>query len=227
MRFMCFTKNARLTEGATDYRMMVAVANPKNALQLVMNTYRICDAKKAGVELIHMVPVPSQVPLSDAETYMLEGREAITEMMLYLTPLAQIATTLRYCRNAARGIISAVHEKRINMLVMGWHGRYRSVQYSLGSTVDPILEQAPCNIVMMKNCGENRKFKRILVPIAGGPNSAFAMEVAGIIADPDEGETVPSVRKKSICSSWAGTDSIVLFTIRWGALSTRFGDGPL
>ena len=47
---------------------------------------------------------------------------------------------------------------------------------------------APCNIVMMKNCGENRKFKRILVPIAGGPNSAFAMEVAGIIVDPDEGD---------------------------------------
>ena len=73
------------------------------------------------------------------------------------------------------------------MLVMGWHGRYRSVQYSLGSTVDPILEQAPCDIVMMKNCGENKKFKKVLVPIAGGPNSAFAMEVASMIADPDEG----------------------------------------
>ena len=94
---------------------------------------------------------------------------------------------MRYCRNVARGIISAVREKRIDMLIMGWHGQHRSAPYTLGSTVDPILEQAPCNVVMLKNCGENRKFKKVLVPIAGGPNSALAMEVADIIADPGEG----------------------------------------
>ena len=62
---------------STIIRIMVAVANPANALQLVRNTYRICRAKKAGIELIHMVPVPDQVPLSDAEAYMLEGQEAV------------------------------------------------------------------------------------------------------------------------------------------------------
>jgi len=173
-----------------DYRIMVAVANPASALQLVRNTCRICQAKNAGIELIHMVPVPDQVPLSDAEAYMLEGKEAVTEMMLYLTPFTPVATTLRYCRNVARGIVSAVREKRIDMLIMGWHGQYRPAHYTpytLGSTVDPILEQAPCNIVMLKNCGENKKFKKILVPIAGGPNSALAMEVADMIADPEEG----------------------------------------
>ncbi len=171
-----------------EYRIMVAVANPDSALQLVQNTYKICGAKNnPSVELIHMVPVPDQVPLADAEQYMSAGREAIMETMLYLGPRYPINSTLRYCRNCARGIVSAIRQKRVNMLIMGWHGLH--VQgFHLGSTVDPVLETAPCDVVMLKNCGGNKRYKKILVPLAGGPNSAMALEMAGILADPDEGE---------------------------------------
>ena len=172
-----------------EYRVMVAVANPDSALQLVQNTYNICRAKtNAHVELIHMVPVPDQVPLSDAGKYMSEGREAIMETMLSLGPMFPVSTTLRYCRNLARGIVSAIRQKRVNMLIMGWHGRHRADGFHIGSTVDPILETAPCHVVMFKNCGGNRKYKKILVPLAGGPNGALALEMAGILADPDDGE---------------------------------------
>ena len=170
------------------YRIMVAVANPDNALEMVQNTYKLCGAKQASVELLHMVPVPDQVPLSDAKEYMLEGREGILEAMLYLGPLFPISTHLRYCRNIARGIISAVREKHINMLILGWHGLDRSHLFQLGSTVDPVIERSPCNVVIFKDCGGNRRFKRVLVPLAGGPNSALALEVASILADSEEGE---------------------------------------
>ncbi len=171
-----------------EYRVMVAVANPDSALQLVQNTYNICRAQaNPHVEIIHMVPVPDQVPLSDADKYMSEGREAIMETMLSLGPMFPVSTTLRYCRNCARGIVSAIRQKRTNLLIMGWHGRHRAHGFHLGSTVDPILENAPCHVVMFKNCGGNRRYKRILVPLAGGPNSALALEMASILADPEEG----------------------------------------
>ena len=169
---------------------MVAVANPENALEIVRTTYRICQAKDARVELLHMVPVPAQVRLHDAEKYMLEGKEGIIETMLYLAPEFPISTQLRYCRNIARGIVSAVRQKKINMLILGWHGRTRARHFTLGSTVDPVFERSPCDVVMMKDCGGNRRFKRILVPLAGGPNGPLALEVAGMLADDDEGEIV-------------------------------------
>ena len=170
------------------YRIMVSVANPKNALEMVQNTYKLCGAKDARVELLHMVPVPPQVPLADAEQYMLEGKEGILETMLYLAPLFPISSHLRYCRNVARGILSAVRAKRINMLIMGWHGEARGSVFRLGSTIDPIIERSPCDVVVFKDCGGNRKFKRVLVPLAGGPNGALALEVASILADRDAGE---------------------------------------
>jgi len=172
------------------YNVMVAVADPENALELVSSTYKLCGAKDAKVELLHMVPVPDQVPLSDADKYMREGKEGVIEAMLSLGLAFPISTTLRYCRNAARGIVSAVREKKTDMLIMGFRGGPSGRSFRLGSKVDPIIERTPCNVVMLKDCGGNRTFSRVLVPLAGGPNGAFALEVASILADDAEGEIV-------------------------------------
>ena len=173
-----------------EYRIMVAMANPANAVELVRNTYKLCAAKNARVELLNMVRVPDQVPLAAAESYKLDGQEGIVEQMLYLAPRFPISSTLRYCRNVARGIISAVREKKVDLLILGWHGRRRTHAFSLGSTIDPVIERAPCSVVIFKDCGGNQRFRRVLVPLAGGPNGAFALEVATILAEPDDGEVV-------------------------------------
>jgi len=167
-----------------EYRVMVPVANPDNALKLVRGAYKICGAKQARVELIHMVPVPDQVPLTDARKYMLEGQEGIVESMLYLSPRFPVSSTVRYCRSVARGIVSAVREKKIDTVIMGWRGRVRRQGVQFGLTLDSVIERTPCNVAIMKDCGFE-KFRRILVPVRGGPNSAFALEIATIVAEKD------------------------------------------
>jgi len=157
-----------------EYRIMVAVAHPKNAIEMVRTTYKLSAAKQARVELIHMVPVPEQVPLTAAQDYMWEGKEAIVETMLYLEPLFPISSTIRYCRNISRGIVSAARQKKANMLIVGWRG-HKSTQFIFGSTIDPIIERSPCNIVVLKG-GGNLSYKNILLPLAGGPNGAFVSE---------------------------------------------------
>lgn len=172
-----------------QHRVMVAVANPENAIALANSAYKLCGAKEACVELLHVVPIPYQVPLADAAEYMLEGRESIVEAMLYLEGRFPVGTSVRYCRNVARGIVSAVREKGVDTLIMGWHGTPRARLFDLGSTVDPIVERSPSNVVILKDCGGTRTFKRVLVPVAGGPNGAFALEVASVFVD-KEGEVV-------------------------------------
>jgi nucleotide-binding universal stress UspA family protein len=163
------------------HRVMIGVANPDTVLPLVRNTYQLCMAKDARVELLHMVPVPDQVPLSDAEEFMLEGKEGIVEAMLYFSAPFPVSTTIRYCRNIARGVISAVKEKHIETLILGWQGQTRSRHFLFGSTIDPVIERAPANVVIMKNCGD-QTYQHVLVPVAGGRNGAFAIEMAHILA---------------------------------------------
>ena len=40
----------------------------------------------------------------------------------------------------------------------------------MGSTLDPVIERAPCNVVILKNFSD-RVFRRVLVPVAGGPTT--------------------------------------------------------
>ncbi len=167
-----------------EYRIMVAVAHPKNAIEMMKTTYKLSTAKKARIELIHMVPVPEQVPLTAARDYMWEGKEAIVESMMYLEPLFQISSTIRYCRNISRGIVTAAREKKVNMLITGWHGRRRTHDFIFGSTIDPIMERSPCNVVVLKG-GKIDSYQKILLPLAGGPNGPFALEVASLLVDTD------------------------------------------
>jgi amino acid transporter/nucleotide-binding universal stress UspA family protein len=173
-----------------DYRILLSVANPANAVPLAWNCNRFCATKstRPEVEVIHMVPVPPQVPLSDASHYALEGEEAITEAMLYLSPRYPFGSTMRYCRNIGRGIISAASERKADLLIMGWRGHRRG-GFSLGSTVDPILERATCNIAVFKDCRQ-QKYMNVLVPYAGGPNSAFALETASIMVEQNGGRVL-------------------------------------
>ncbi|MBW2669790.1 MAG: amino acid permease [Deltaproteobacteria bacterium] len=173
-----------------EYRILISVANPANAVALAMNCYRFCQAKGASteVEVINMVSIPPQVPLSEASKYTQEGEEAITEAMLYLAPRYAFGSTIRYCRNFARCIISAAAERKADLLIMGWQG-HRRRGFSLGSTVDPVLERATCNIAVFKDCRQ-RKYMNVLVPFAGGPNATFSLETASIMVDKDEGRVV-------------------------------------
>ncbi len=188
-----------------NYRVMVAVANPDNALAMVRNTYALCGAKQADVELLHMVPVPGQVPLSDADKYMMPGKEAIGETMLYLGPMFPVSSTFRYCRNVARGIVSAVRQKQVDLLILGWHGKRKSRRFAIGSTVDPVIERVPCDVVVFKQGAGGDKYKHALVPVAGGANSGLALDIASILV--------------------AGGD-VTLFTVDTGRHS-RFDTGAL
>ncbi|MGD2294716.1 MAG: amino acid permease [Candidatus Aminicenantes bacterium] len=192
-----------------QYSITLAVANPANALELARTTYFLSEAKKAKVRLLHMVPVPEQTPLSDAEKFMMEGKEGIVEAMLCLVLKFPITTTIRYCRNIARGIIGSVKEKKTDMLILGWHGKPKGPLFRLGSTLDVVMERAPCNVAVLKGLG-NQKFKRILVPMRGGPNSALALEIASILAEKDDAEVVSFAvkSKKSRIDADKVTDTI-------------------
>ncbi|MBN1411123.1 MAG: amino acid permease [Spirochaetales bacterium] len=185
---------------SNEYRVLVPVANPKNAISLVGNTIKICRDKNASIQLLHMVEVPDLFELRDAEKYILEGKEGIVEAMLYLMPSFPIKTTIRHCRNTARGIVSAIREKRINLIIMGWHGNRKDKKFFMGSTLDHVIGRSPCNIVILKDCNK-RKFLNILVPVFSPKDDPFALEIAGRLVSPEGKISVLPINGKEKVSS--------------------------
>jgi glucosyl-3-phosphoglycerate synthase len=66
--------------------------------------------------------------------------------------------------------------------MLGWKGWSDSRHAVFGTTVDDVLANAPCDIVVVRGAGRGR-IRRILVPVRGGPNAVLAAHLAGIIAE--------------------------------------------
>ncbi len=170
----------------TGFRILLPVATPDEALERIMPTMRLAEAFQAQVELLHMVSIPDQVPLADAGRYLDVGREAMTEATLYLRSRFTFHESIRYCRTPARGILSAAREHQTDLLILGWRGRTSRTDVLFGTTLDPILEQAPCDTIVLRGCNQ-RSYRRVLVPFTDGPDGHLALRLAGLLADPAEG----------------------------------------
>ena len=186
----------KISEDSAGYKVMIPVANPDNALSLVGNAFKLCRNKESSIKLLHMVPVPDLISLEDGQV-LESGQESIMEVMLYMQPMFPISTTIRYCRNIARGIVSAVKERKINLLIMGWHGKKANHLYRMGSTLDQVISRAPCDIIISKG-RPSASAKKILAILAADGNDMFCLKTAADLAEREPGKiTVLSPSKIS------------------------------
>jgi len=181
-----------------DYQIMMPVANPENAARLIDYAGKIARAKDGEILVLNMVTVPGQTPLSEATMFVDTGEDAIIAAMTNAPEGVPLHSTVRLGRNAASGILSGIKEHASNLVILGWGGSSEK-GYALGSTIDPVIEKAPCDSMVIKlNVNDlNRKPKRILVPLTYVQHGYLALDIASILADePDSEITVMHVIRK-------------------------------
>jgi len=181
-----------------DYQIMLPVANPENAARLMDYAGKIARARDGEILVLNMVTVPGQTPLSDAAEFVDSAEDAIITAMTNSPEGVPVHSTVRLGRNTARGILTGIREHGSDMVILGWRGSSRR-GFALGSTIDPVIEKAACDSMVIKlhSNGEHTKPKRILVPLAYAPHSYLALDIAGILADePDSQITLMHVVRK-------------------------------
>ncbi len=96
---------------------------------------------------------------------------------------------VRAHRRPADGILEYVREARPAALLVNWRGEPSRGRYLLGRTLDPVIEYAPCNVLVARVREKPREFaermarlRRILVPASGGPNAPLAIRLARELA---------------------------------------------
>ena len=63
------------------------------------------------------------------------------------------------------------------MIVLGWPGYTNTAGRLFGSVVDPIVDDPPADIAIVRY-RTFRRLRNVLVPVGGGPNSRRALQVA-------------------------------------------------
>ena len=166
------------------YRIVVAVSNVKTAPVLVRYAERIAKQVNGELFMVSVVAVPEQTPLEEARQFADEAREVLRIAKENVSGDVRVEGIIYYSHSVYRGIMSAVRDRRADLLVLGWEGRSRWSKYVLGSNLDRIVRDAPCNVVVIKP-GETEKtgnVRRILFPTRGGKDVLKTADLVAILA---------------------------------------------
>ena len=165
--------------------LLVPVANPENVDRLLDTAIDLAQAESWAIRVLHVVEVPAQLPLDAGDEVVSDETEDLLRYVDHHVSKAglDLETSLRYARDTAAGILSAVEEHGVTAILIGWRGRPRRRDIVLGSFLDHILRDAECDVYVKRISRPSESPAAILVPVAGGPHDELATDVAGALAD--------------------------------------------
>ncbi len=174
-----------MTDTAANGPVLVPVANPETVDRLLDSAIDIAQARSERIVVIHVVEVPPQLPLSEGDSLLNDGAEEqlLEDAVEQATEAGvPVDSRIRYARDVATGIVSAVDDHDAGTLLTGWRGRPRRRDIVLGSFLDRILGDAPCDVIVKRIRRPSREIDSVLVPVSEGPHAELAVDTAGEIA---------------------------------------------
>ncbi|MFC4989336.1 universal stress protein [Saliphagus infecundisoli] len=171
-----------MSNSTSQGSILVPIANPETADHLVSTAADVASDTGRPLDLLTVITVPDQVPLSEGERLVDNEREILDYAAEMVTDQAiEVTCRIRFARSIASGILSIAEQRDIETILMGWRGRPRRRDIILGSHLDQVLRKAPCDVLVKRMDGDGG-LHRILLPVAGGPNTELAASVAGSLA---------------------------------------------
>lgn len=131
---------------------------------------------------LKVVEIPKEESLSIGAEKAPVYRAALEDLpSQFADQRVELKTLVRVSHRLREGIVETAKEEGCDLLILPWKGYTASEDRFFGSTIDRLLEQPPCNIIVVRAADFSR-CKRILLPVRGGPYAEFALEVASRLA---------------------------------------------
>jgi len=167
--------------------MLLPVQHGHISQTLAVYTSRIAKKMSADLLLAAVVSLPHYAPENEALEGLKEAEADINGAMESISKGVSHSTVIGRSETAARGIVSLCRERKTDLLTLGWKGYTETKGYKMGTTLDRVIEHAPCDIVVIKpgetglHTGE--PIKRILVPTTGTYHSILSAKLAVSLLD--------------------------------------------
>jgi CIC family chloride channel protein len=160
-------------------RILLPLANPDTAEALWHIARGIAIANNYEIECLQVLPIPKHSQPSQIATDTRQSRRLMQRLeRLGRKSKIPVSTQIRQAHNIASAILETIQERHISLLLMGWQGN------STGDTVDTLIHQAPCDLMLVRLGSESYSYPFALtthatwlIPNAGGPNSQKALEL--------------------------------------------------
>ncbi|MBD2302084.1 chloride channel protein [Nostoc sp. FACHB-190] len=173
-------------------RLLVPIANPDTVPILLKMATAIARERHYEIECVQIMLVsrhssPAETPVRTAKSRRLLRQAEVLAKKWHIP----LHTQIRVAHDASQAILETIQERQIDMILMGWKGNTSTPGRIFGDIVDTIIRQATCDVVLVKlgnyqqstvnsklsTISPTLQFNRWLIPMAGGPNSKFALKL--------------------------------------------------
>ncbi len=187
-----------------QYSVLIPVATREQARILGHIGSILARANEGEVLALHVVRVPYQLTLGDGRSQLKHGRPHLETVIEQAKEMdVPVHTMIRLGRKVDDAVRKTALENASDLILLGWPGFTNTAGRLYGSVIDPIVDDPPCDIAVVRY-REHRPIRSIFVPLSGGPNSRRVVRIAVNMAS--MGEEGPAlVNLMHIVPTGAGT----------------------
>jgi len=161
-----------------DFSVLIPVATREQARILGAIGSILAADREGEVLALHVVQVPFQLSLGEGRLFLKEGRAYLEEVIKQAKERdVPVHTIIRLGRNVASAIRRTALENASDLIVLGWPGYTNTAGRLFGSVADPIVDNPPTDVVVVRY-RKRRPIRKVLVPVSGGLNSRRAVRMA-------------------------------------------------
>jgi len=137
-----------------------------NDTELVDFGARVARARNGELSLLNVVEIPRNLPPKAIRFRYVDGRIRGLQQLAKIGAQHEVDTrpVVKIGYKPYEIILDTIREEAVNLLVMGWRGeRIEGDRRILGSNIDYLIENAPCDVVVFRTKGLHRPLKKIVV----------------------------------------------------------------
>ena len=172
-----------VADGRGNYRVVVPVANPeteRDLLRLAAASAHAHEDEHAELVAVNVIEVPQQTSLSQDVEFEEERVDRQRELLDHARDIAEnldigIRTRAIVGRDTGEVLLNVIEEEAADHVLLGWRGKRSAREHILGSTIDPIVDRAPCDATLVKLGTESQSEATDVMVLAGrGPHAPVA-----------------------------------------------------
>jgi amino acid transporter/nucleotide-binding universal stress UspA family protein len=169
-----------------DFSVLVPVATDEQARILGEIGAILAAANQGEVLALHVLQVPPQLSLGEGRYFLKEGRGHLEGVIKQAKRRGvPVHTIIRLARKVAQAVRKTASENASDLIVLGWPGYTNTAGRLFGSVIDDIVEDPPADVALVRYRAK-KPVHKVLVPVAGGPNSRRAVKMATVMAAAEE-----------------------------------------
>lgn len=146
--------------------VLISVANPETAKQLVTLAHLITDSRTT----FHIMNVTLEGSFPEEERSWREGSELVMDTTHYAQRLGRVAKPLTVTSGSIPdAIVNTADDLDADLILLGWFGRITSMTVRRSSVVNRVMHRASSDVAVLKSRKDLGEVKKVMMPL--GPNN--------------------------------------------------------